>query len=62
MLQLFVAVIIDSFNFAEGSGLLTGEQALYSDMLKLNDMLIPEPKPKPNGPTGSCSCMHITCS
>ena len=30
-----------------GSGLLTKEQALYSDMLKLNNMLNPEPKPKP---------------
>jgi len=49
MLQLFVSVIIDSFNFAEGSGLLTEEQALYSDMLKLNDMLNPEPKPIPAG-------------
>ena len=49
MLQLFVSVIIDSFNFAEGSGLLTGEQALYADMLKLTKMLNPEPKPTPMG-------------
>jgi hypothetical protein len=49
MLQLFVSVIIDSFNFAEGSGLLTGEQALYADMLKLTNMLTPEPKPTPMG-------------
>merc|ERR1719183_1630436 len=45
MLQLFVSVIIDSFNFSEGSGLLTGEQALFSDMLQLNEMLQPESKP-----------------
>ena len=49
MLQLFVSVIIDSFNFAEGSGLLTGEQALYADMLKLTRMLNPDPKPTPMG-------------
>lgn len=53
MLQLFVSVIIDSFNFAEGSGLLTGEQALFADMRKLSDMLNPEPKPTPAGPKGS---------
>jgi hypothetical protein len=47
MLQLFVSVIIDSFNFTEGSGLLTGDQALFSDMLQLNQMLQPEPKPEP---------------
>lgn len=52
MLQLFVSVIIDSFNFAEGSGLLTGGQALYTDLLKLLGMLEPEPKPLPAQPSG----------
>jgi len=47
MLQLFVSVIIDSFNFSEGSGLMTERQQLFSDMLKLNQMLNPEPKPLP---------------
>jgi len=47
MLQLFVSVIIDSYNFTEGSGLLTGVQALYMDLLKLCNMLLPEIKPEP---------------
>jgi len=64
MLQLFVSVIIDSFNFAEGSGLLTGEQALFSDMRKLNDMLQPEPKAQPAAETGwrrVCYDMFMDC-
>jgi len=52
MLQLFVSVIIDSFNFAQGSGLLTKPQALYTDFLKLSEMLHPEPKPQPAAPSG----------
>ena len=45
MIQLFVAVIIDTFVVREGSGLFTGDQLMLSDVMKLNKMLIPEPKP-----------------
>ena len=45
MLQLFVSVIIDSFSFTEGSGLLTGDQALVIDMEKYLAQLTPESKP-----------------
>jgi len=47
MLQLFVSVIIDSFNFADGCGLQTGDQEFYCNMVTLLGMLEPEPKPEP---------------
>lgn len=45
-MQLFVSVIIDSFSLAEGSGLLTAEQALMMDMRRYFKEQSPEPKPE----------------
>ena len=44
MIQLFVAVIIDTFVNTEGSGDLTEQQAILADVLRMTKMLIPEPK------------------
>jgi len=52
MIQLFVAVIINSFNFAEGTGLLTATQRLAKDLIKLAADCEPEPKPEPAQPLG----------
>ena len=52
MVQLFVAVVIDAFCLTEGSGLLTGDQAMLSDVVKLTNMLTPEPKPEKPGSDG----------
>ena len=50
MAQLFVSVMIDSFALTEGSGLLTAEQVLMSDMIQMFTQLQPEPKyPVPEG-------------